>query len=55
MKHTIKRGILFAAAASLSLAVLAAQRGARIIRTHDVQATADALAMWVAMEELGAQ
>jgi dihydropteroate synthase len=40
--------------ASLALAVLAAERGAAVIRTHDVGATADALAMWVAMEELGA-
>jgi len=39
--------------ASLSLAVLAAQRGAAIIRTHDVVATADAVAMWVALEQLG--
>jgi dihydropteroate synthase len=36
---------------SLALAVLAAERGAAIIRTHDVTATADAVAMWVAMEE----
>ncbi|MFT4519832.1 MAG: dihydropteroate synthase [Halioglobus sp.] len=40
--------------ASLALAVLAAQRGAKIIRTHDVLATADAVAMWVALEEFGA-
>lgn len=39
--------------ASLALAVLAAERGAAIIRTHDVAATADALAMWVAMENTG--
>ncbi len=31
--------------ASLGLAVLAAERGARIIRTHDVRETADAIAM----------
>lgn len=31
--------------AGLALAVLAAERGARIIRTHDVRETADALAM----------
>lgn len=37
--------------ASLALAVLAAERGASIVRTHDVAATADALAMWVALEE----
>lgn len=39
--------------ASLALAVLAVERGAAIIRTHDVAATADALAMWQALEELG--
>jgi dihydropteroate synthase len=40
--------------ASLALAVLAAERGAVIIRTHDVAATGDAVAMWVAMEEWAA-
>lgn len=39
--------------ASLALAVLAAERGASIIRTHDVAATLDALAMWMALNELG--
>ncbi len=37
--------------ASLALAVLAAQRGASIIRCHDVAATADALAMLAALSE----
>lgn len=37
--------------ASLALAVLAVERGAAIIRTHDVAATADAVAMWVALQE----
>ena len=35
--------------ASLALAVLAIERGAGIIRTHDVAATADAVAMTVAL------
>ncbi|MBE9538684.1 MAG: dihydropteroate synthase [Proteobacteria bacterium] len=35
--------------ASLALAVLAVERGAGIIRTHDVAATADAVAMTVAL------
>ena len=35
--------------ASLALAVLAVERGAGIIRTHDVAATADAVAMAVAL------
>lgn len=39
--------------ASLALAVLAVERGAAIIRTHDVAATADAVAMWRAMEDYG--
>jgi len=40
--------------ASLALAVLAVERGAAVIRTHDVAATADAVAMWVAMREWAA-
>jgi dihydropteroate synthase len=40
--------------ASLALAVLAAERGASIIRTHDVAATVDAVAMWKALEDVGA-
>lgn len=39
--------------ASLALAVMAVERGAAIIRTHDVAATADAVAMWTALQELG--
>ncbi len=39
--------------ASLALAVLAVERGARIIRTHDVAATADAVAMCVALDKAG--
>jgi dihydropteroate synthase len=39
--------------AGLALAVLAAERGAAVIRTHDVAATADVVAMWVALKELG--
>ncbi len=39
--------------ASLALAVLAAERGARIIRTHDVRETADALAMVLALVDRG--
>ena len=39
--------------ASLGLAVLAAERGAAIIRTHDVAATNDAVAMWTALKEMG--
>lgn len=38
-------------AASLAAAVLAAARGARIIRVHDVAETRDALAIWSAIEQ----
>jgi dihydropteroate synthase len=41
--------------ASLALAVLAVERGASVVRTHDVTATADALAMCVALENAGEQ
>lgn len=37
--------------ASLALAVLAVERGAGIVRTHDVAATADAVAMAVALAD----
>ncbi len=37
-------------AASVAAAVLAVQRGARIVRVHDVAATVDALALWRAIE-----
>ena len=33
-------------AASVALALMAVERGARIVRVHDVAATFDALAMW---------
>lgn len=39
------------AAAGLAAAVLAVERGARIIRTHDVRETADALALWQAQSQ----
>ncbi|MDM3871298.1 dihydropteroate synthase [Porticoccus sp. W117] len=35
---------------SVTLALLAAQRGAAILRVHDVKETADALRMWAAVE-----
>lgn len=37
--------------ASLALATMAVERGARIVRVHDVGATADALAMWHRMSQ----
>lgn len=39
--------------ASLALAVLAVERGANIVRTHDVAGTWDALAMWAALVDVG--
>jgi dihydropteroate synthase len=38
-------------AASVAAAVLAVERGARIVRVHDVRETADALKVWHAMAE----
>ncbi|MDR2165949.1 MAG: dihydropteroate synthase [Zoogloeaceae bacterium] len=38
-------------AASLAAAVMAAQKGARIIRVHDVAAARDALTVWEALEK----
>lgn len=40
--------------AGLALAVLAVERGAAIVRTHDVRATVDALAMWMALQDIKA-
>jgi len=40
--------------ASVALALLAVQRGASIVRVHDVAATADALAMLAALENVEA-
>jgi dihydropteroate synthase len=37
-------------AASIAAALIAAQRGARILRVHDVAPTRDALAIWQAVE-----
>jgi len=40
-------------AASVAAAIMAAQKGAKIIRVHDVAATRDALAVWAAIEQGG--
>ena len=39
-------------AASVAAALIAVQRGARIVRVHDVAATVDALALWEAVTDL---
>lgn len=38
-------------AASVAAALIAAQKGAKILRVHDVAATRDALAVWTAIEQ----
>jgi len=40
-------------AASIAAAVCAAERGATLIRVHDVAATVDALKVWRATREAG--
>lgn len=46
------RGVHERMPASIALALLAVQRGASIVRVHDVAATADALAMWTALDNV---
>ena len=41
-------------AASLAAAILAVERGARIVRVHDVAATRDAMKVWAAIQGRGA-
>jgi dihydropteroate synthase len=36
--------------ASVAAAVLAVERGARVVRVHDVKPTADALKVWQALQ-----
>jgi dihydropteroate synthase len=38
-------------AASVAAALMAVERGARIVRVHDVAATVDALKVWRAVDE----
>lgn len=45
------RGVHERQAASVAAAMLAVQRGARVVRVHDVAATVDALALWQAIED----
>jgi dihydropteroate synthase len=46
----VRRGVSRRLAGGLALATLAAAAGVRIVRTHDVAATSDALAMTAAMD-----
>jgi dihydropteroate synthase len=47
--HVTGRAVDARVHASVAAAVLAAERGARIVRAHDVAATRDALAVWQAL------
>jgi dihydropteroate synthase len=47
------RGVEAREFASVAAAILAVERGARIVRAHDVAATRDALAVWHAMQSMG--
>lgn len=53
LKHATGRGIDERMVASVAAALLAVERGARIVRVHDVAATRDALAVWQAVVEKG--
>lgn len=48
--NLLNRDVQQRLAGGLALAVLALQRGARIVRTHDVAETVDALRIWQAIE-----
>ena len=45
------RGVDDRASASVAAALLAAERGANIVRVHDVAATRDALSVFKAMQD----
>ncbi len=45
------RGVQERLGVSVAAALLAVQRGARVVRVHDVAATVDALALWRAIED----
>jgi dihydropteroate synthase len=49
--HATGRPVDQRLAASVAAAVLAVERGARLLRVHDVAATRDAVAVWRAMDE----
>ncbi|MFN3566826.1 MAG: dihydropteroate synthase [Burkholderiaceae bacterium] len=53
LKHATGRGIDERMVASVAAALIAVERGARIVRVHDVAATRDALAVWQAVVEKG--
>ena len=43
------------AAGSVAAALFAVQQGAAVVRVHDVRETADALAVWRALSDNGAE
>jgi dihydropteroate synthase len=52
---TTGRGVGDRAHASVAAALLAVERGARLVRVHDVAATRDALCVWQAMQDHATQ
>jgi dihydropteroate synthase len=42
-------------AASVAAALMAVERGARVVRVHDVKATVDALRVWQAVQSAAPQ
>jgi dihydropteroate synthase len=58
LKHATGRAVQERTVASVAAALIAVERGARIVRVHDVAATRDALAVWqvtIEHERRGAQ
>ena len=51
--HITGRAVGDRLAGSLAAALIAVQRGAKIVRVHDVAPTRDALAVWAALDEAG--
>lgn len=50
--HVLDRDVNERLAGSISLALLAAQHGASVLRVHDVQETVDAIGLWQALEKI---
>ncbi len=53
LQHLLSRPVDQRLPGSVALALLAAQRGARIVRVHDVAATQDVLQIWAAIQDNG--
>ena len=48
----LKRDIIESLPATLGLVAIALERGANLIRAHDVRETADVVAMWMAVNRV---